>query len=142
MRGRLRGIVTAALGVLIAAAASASTSTPVRPPLGQVPHVWESLFAAAVGDRIRKNCPTISPRILVVLRKRRDLERYAEELGYSRAEIDAFIADEAEQARMRAQVLAYLAAHNVTRGDPESFCRLGRAEIARGSLIGQLLYEH
>ncbi len=61
---------------------------------------------------------------------------------YSEAEIRAFIDDPAEKARMRDEARAYLAGHGVTRGDAESYCRLGRAEIAAGSRIGQLIYEH
>lgn len=111
-------------------------------PLGQEPHVWNSLLSAMIGDQIRIHCPTISARMFTVLRKAAALERYALDLGYSREEIDAFLNNEEEMARMRREAGLYLAEHGVRNGDPESYCRLGREEIARGSLIGELLYEH
>ncbi|MCL4187338.1 MAG: hypothetical protein KJZ85_06985 [Rhodobacteraceae bacterium] len=139
----VRGVVlAAALAAGLAPAALAAAQTAPRPPLGEVAFIWDWLFAAAVGDRIRNNCPTISPRLLRVLRQRDALVEHARGLGYSDDEIRAFIADPGEKARMRDLARAYLAAHGVTRGDAESYCRLGRAEIAAGSKIGQLIYEH
>jgi len=140
-----RGWRAAALALLLAAGLAplaAAGPGASRPPLGEVAYIWDWLFAAAVGDRIRNNCPTIAPRLFVVLRKRDELVEHARGLGYSEAEIRAFIDDPAEKVRMRDAARAYLARHGVTRGDAESYCRLGRAEIAAGSRIGQLIYEH
>jgi hypothetical protein len=75
------------------------------------------MLAAAVGDRIRTECPTISPRLFVVWRKARALERYALKQGYSAAQIDAYTSSDAHRAH----------------------CRVGAAEIAANSPIGELL---
>lgn len=109
------------------------------PPLRDNAHIWNSLFAAAVGDEIRKNCPTISARIFRALKGAKDLEDHALSLGYSEEQIEAFLGSKAEQNRMKAQRDAYLAEHGVKEGDAESYCRLGREEIARGTLTGWLL---
>ncbi|MEX5729484.1 hypothetical protein Ga0609869_002837 [Rhodovulum iodosum] len=111
------------------------------PPLRENAHVWNSLFAAAVGDEIRKNCPTMSARIFRALRGAHELEEHALSLGYTEEQIEAFLDSDDEQDRMRAQRDAYLARHGVKEGDAESYCRLGREEIARGSLTGWLLRE-
>ncbi|MDH5797446.1 MAG: DUF5333 domain-containing protein, partial [Paracoccaceae bacterium] len=79
-------------------------------------------------------------RILLALRKGKELEEYAMGLGYSKKEINRFIKSDVEKDRVRAAVMAYLAQNGVTEGNEETYCVLGRAEIARKSLTGQLLW--
>ena len=67
------------------------------------------------------------------------LEKRAQELGYSKQEIKAYVKSKEEKARMRARGEAYLKANGASYADPETFCKLGKAEIAKGSRIGQLL---
>ena len=121
------------LVLLIAAPAAA------RPPLAENEPIIRQLFAAAVGDRIRKTCPTISAKMLLVMTKAAALERYALDQGYTPEEIDAFLNDKAERARMDARVDAYLAERGVRPGDAEDHCRVGEAEIAENSPMGELL---
>ena len=110
-----------------------------RPPLGENMPIIRQLFAAAVGDRIRKTCPTISAKMVLVLQRAAALERYALDQGYTREEIDAFFDDKAEWDRMDARVDAYLAERGVRPGSAEDHCRVGEAEIAANSPIGELL---
>jgi len=109
------------------------------PPLSQDAHVTRSLLAAAVGDEIRKNCPTISARLFRALTKAKALERYALNKGYTEDQIEAFLDSKDERARMTALRDAYLAQNGVVPADADSYCRLGLAEIERGSLTGSLL---
>ena len=120
---------------LVAAPASAIA----LPPLQDNPRVVAEFFAAAVGDEIRKNCPTISARMFRVLGRAKDLESYALSLGYTDDDIDAMRGDEAAKARLKAQRDAYLAQNGVTPGDADSYCRLGRQEIEKNTLTGWLL---
>jgi hypothetical protein len=119
--------------------ALAFTAAAALPPLSQNRTVNDQLFAAAVGDRIRKECPTISARMFVVMQKARELERYAKAQGYTEAQIDAYTSSEPDKARLESRALAYLAERSARPGDAEAHCRVGRAEIAAKSPIGELL---
>jgi hypothetical protein len=111
-------------------------------PLNQEEHINASLMAARVGDIIRKTCPTISPRWFTVYMKAKDLETYARKMGYQEDAVKAFLKNKDEKARVRAIAEAYMAEHGVVAGNVESYCKLGREEIAAGSLIGSLLRSH
>lgn len=119
-----------------------SLSSPLRalPALADDQHITLSLMSAGVGDSIRNKCPTISARIFVALRKVKELEKYAKKLGYSEAQIKAFISSKPERERIRGLVRAYMVENGVVEGKKETYCSLGRAEIAKGSLIGQLIW--
>ena len=108
-------------------------------PLEDNARVQREFLAAAVGDEIRKNCDDISARLWRVLSKARELEKYALGLGYSKADIKALREDKAAKARLKGLRDAYLAKHGVSKGDEESYCRLGREEIKKKSLTGWLL---
>lgn len=108
-------------------------------PINREPFINDSLIAGRVGDVIRNTCPTISARMIVVYGKLKDLERYARDKGYSEDDFEAFRNDATEKNRMKAQAQAYLRDAGAVEGDVESYCRVGRAEIAKGSLIGELL---
>jgi hypothetical protein len=117
--------------------ASPAQSSPVA--LAQNQHITDSLVAAQVGDMIRKTCPTISPRYFVLWQKANDLESYARAQGYQESEVTAFLKDKTEKARIRGLALDYLTQAGAQSGDADSYCQVGRAEIAKGSLVGQLL---
>jgi hypothetical protein len=125
-------------------AVTAATTLTVSQALAQVPlaeetHINDSLRAARVGDVIRKTCPTISARMFVVWSKADDLKDYALAQGYTRKEVEAFIDNPDEKTRIKAEAAAYLAAAGAVAGDAESYCKVGRDEIAKKSLIGTLL---
>ncbi|MEM1388479.1 MAG: DUF5333 domain-containing protein [Pseudomonadota bacterium] len=109
------------------------------PPLKDDTRVQQEFLAAAIGDEIRKRCPSISARMLRVMARANDLERYALDQGYAEADIKALRRDESAKAWLRAQRDAYLAKNGVVAGDAASYCRLGMAEIERNSLTGWLL---
>jgi len=110
------------------------------PPLAENERVAREFLAVAVGDAIRKNCPTVYARIFYVLRKANELERYALSLGYSEDDIEEMRKNPENKARLRALRDAYLAENGVVAGDAESYCRLGRREIENETLIGSLLW--
>lgn len=122
-----------ALG-LLSAPVSAAT------PLAEEQHINYTLISAAIGEAIRTGCPTISARIFRVLNKAKALERYAIKLGYSEKEIKDFIASPKERTRVREAAKAYLIKNGVVAGQEETYCKLGRAEIAKGTLTGTLLW--
>ncbi len=124
---------------LLVLAIGLATPLAAKVPLREEAHINGALLSAAVGDEIRKNCPTISARFFTFFNERSKLKQYALDRGYSEREIETFIESKAEQKRMEGLRDAYLAENGVTEGDAESYCRLGRAEIAKGSLTGRLL---
>ena len=132
----LLGAVAGAFLALSAAPATAQS----LPPLSEETYVNQSLLSAAIGEAIRRNCSTISARLFLAFSKAMALERYALNLGYSKAEIKAFISSKTEKQRMTDEVIAYLMANGVVEGQESTFCALGRAEIAKKSLTGQLLW--
>ncbi len=108
-------------------------------PLSEEPHINEQLMAAAVGDAIRKTCPSISARMVTVYFKAKELEKYARGAGYQEADVKAFLKDKTEKARIKAMAADYMAANGVVEGNVDSYCTLGDAEIKKDSLIGSLL---
>jgi len=102
-------------------------------------HITEKLVAAQVGDIIRNACPSISARMFVVLAEMLSLQNYALGQGNSKAEIKAFLDSASEKARIKTLAMDHLSKAGAKEGDPQSYCTVGRAEIAAGSTAGQLL---
>ena len=131
------GGVVASVVMALAVAASAEAKV----PLPDEPHINEQLIAAAEGDLIRNNCPAISARMFVVFDKMLQLKSYAEGKGYTEAEVKLFLKDKEQKARVKGAAAAYLASAGAVEGDGESYCSVGRAEIAKSTLLGSLLKE-
>ncbi len=127
--------------VLVAAvmAASVPASAQALVPLKDEAHINEQLVAASAGDQLRQNCPSLSARVLVVLGKLAELENYARAQGYTKQDVDVFLRDKVQKARIKDTAKAYLEKAGVVRGNVESYCEVGRQEIAKGTLVGSLL---
>ncbi|WP_239494597.1 DUF5333 domain-containing protein [Roseovarius amoyensis] len=97
------------------------------------------LLDLAVADKIRRECGNIGTRFFRAQSYVNDLKKMAEKRGYSRDEIDAYINNDVEEAKMREKRNAYFEARGASNLDAASLCVLGRAEIAQGSRIGRLL---
>ena len=110
-----------------------------KPPLRDVPAIDDALLDLGIADRIRKECPSISARMLKAMSYVHNLEKQAKSMGYSSTEIEAYTDSDAEKARMRAKGAAFFKAKGVDTSDPQSYCVLGNAEIQKGSRIGSLL---
>ncbi|WCR12456.1 DUF5333 domain-containing protein [Paracoccus stylophorae] len=128
----------------MAAALAATLSLTALPaaalePLSQERYINDRLIAARIADRIRRECPSIDGRIVYAYMQARALKKYARDKGYSEAQIDAFLDSRADKDRIYAVAEDYMAKNGVKPGDAESFCRLGRDEIARNTVTGSLL---
>lgn len=108
-------------------------------PLAQERYINDRLVAARVADRIRRECPLIEARLVAAWSAARALKRYAEQKGYPAAEIEAFLDSKPDRARIYAVAEDYLTRNGARAGDAESFCRIGRNEIASKSVAGSLL---
>lgn len=134
MTGPLKPLAAAALAL-----AALSGPALALEPLSQERYINDRLIAARIADRIRRECPTINGRLIYAYGQARALERYALDKGYSRAQVDAFLDSKEERKRIYAVAEDYMARNGVTRGDPQSFCRLGMQEIANRTVTGSLL---
>ena len=108
-------------------------------PINKEAHINNTLLQGFIADKIDDNCDTISARKLKALGELLALRDYALDKGYSRDEVKAFVNSKSEKARGKAEAAAWLKAQGAVDGDPASFCKIGEREIAKGSLIGQLL---
>ena len=121
------------------AASLIATPATAQPPLREVAKIDDALLDLGIADRIRKNCPSISARMIKAISYVRNLEKQAKAMGYSEAQIEAYTDSDAEKARMKKKGAAFFAAKGVDTSDPQSYCALGKAEIQKGSRIGSLL---
>lgn len=108
-------------------------------PLNTEKHINEALVAGRVADVIRNTCPSISAKMLTVLQELNALEAYLRDKGYTEAEVKAFRKNKDEKARIKGLANDYLTAAGAVEGDVESYCKVGRDEIAKGTLAGSLL---
>jgi uncharacterized protein DUF5333 len=132
---------TAALvaAALASGGVSASAQDDSRPPLREVAQIDNELYYIAIASEIDKVCDDINGRRLKAISVMWGLRSQANKLGYSDDEIRSYVESKSEQDRMRKKGEAYLAARGVSYDQPETFCALGRAEIARNSAIGVYL---
>lgn len=108
-------------------------------PINEEKHINDTLIQGFVADAITDNCPTMKPRKFKGLTELLALRDYALNKGYSRDEIKAFVEDPKEKARGKATAAAILKKRGAVPGKSDAYCAIGVEEIAKGSLIGQLL---
>lgn len=133
MKNLMKSALVMVLAVLMALPAVALE------PLGQNETVVGKLTAARIADRIRRECDSIDARMIYAYSEARALKRDAEKQGYSSAQIESFLDDKDEKARIYAAAEDYLAEKGAKKGDAASFCAVGQAELAAKSYIGSFL---
>lgn len=130
----LMALATAGALVLSTVSGMAGANT-----LREQKQINDGLAIIAAADMIRKNCDTISPRMFNAYSFARSLESKAKEAGFTRSEIDAYVKNKDDKARVEGMARAYLEAHGVQLDAPASYCAAGLYEIERNSQIGVLL---
>ena len=68
-----------------------------------------------------------------------DLRTYALEAGYDRDVVKEFVTSKDEKAKFKVEAAEWLAALGAVPGSQDAYCKIGEEEIAKDSLIGQLL---
>ncbi len=131
----MRILLAATMMIMFATAAVAN------PPLREVKSINDGLLAVGLADEIRKNCGSISGRILRGIARLRSIQNSARAMGYSDQEIKSFVDSRAEKNRLKARGKSYLNANGANLDNEASMCLLGSKEIAKKSAIGTLLYE-
>ncbi|SFP70349.1 DUF5333 domain-containing protein [Tranquillimonas alkanivorans] len=124
---------------LLAVALATPGAAAALPPIEKNPVVVQGFYAIGLADEIRKNCPTISPRLIRAWSYLNSLKSYAREAGYSEQQIDALQHAKAAKNALEDRIRADLAARGATPANPEGYCAVGREEIARDTAAGRLL---
>ncbi|WP_272005525.1 DUF5333 domain-containing protein [Roseovarius sp. ZX-A-9] len=131
----MRAVAILMLGLALTIGAAASAKTPLR----DVKEIDDALLWVALAIEISDNCGDIDPRTFKGLSVLYGLKRHAQSLGYTSAEINAYVKSPDEKARMRKRGERYVESRGLDPSDPASLCSLGHAEIERSSAIGILL---
>ena len=128
-------VLTAALIM----AGFAATAAMAKPALRDVPEIDDQMLRVGLALEISEQCDEIGARTLKGLSVLWSVKRRANELGYTNDEINAYRKSDEEKARIRARGEAYVKSKGLDPTSAADLCKLGKAEIAEGSVIGSLL---
>lgn len=127
------------IAVAVAVTSLAATPALALEPLSQEKYINDRLIAARIADRIRRECPSYNARMVYAFNQARALKRYAQQKGYSNAQIDTFLDSKEEKRRIYGVAEDYLKRKGAKAGNTESFCAVGRQEFANNSYIATFL---
>jgi hypothetical protein len=114
-------------------------ATAANPEIGKVTHITEGLINTAIAYEIDRVCDTIHPRTIEGINFLWSLKEYASELGFTDDEIRAYVDNKEEKDRLEAIARQRLRDMGAVEGQPETYCTVGRAEMAARSEIGRFL---
>jgi hypothetical protein len=116
-----------------------ASSAQAKQPLHEHPTVVSGFYWIGLANEIRKNCESIHPRVFRAFSYLRGLHKFAQDNGYSDAEIQELIDNKAEQEALKTRIRADLKRRGASPQTPEGYCTVGREEIAKNSSAGRLL---
>lgn len=128
-------IVASALLVVLAGQALAVDYTALRNDT----RVHNELLAASIAWEIADQCETIKQRRAFGVIRALELQSYARKLGYTNAELEAYVNSKEEQDRFRAIAEPWMVSQGVVLGQSDTYCALGEAQMEKGTLVGRLL---
>ena len=131
----MKHILILTLGLTIGALPARANEVPLK----EVEYVSEGIIATGIAYEIGRVCPSLTARVLAGLFFLYELQSHAYDLGYSKSEVDGYINDKDEKLRLEAIARERLAVMGAVVDQPETYCRVGRQEIALESQIGKLL---
>lgn len=129
----LKNTIAAAVVGLTLTATTASANP------ANVERVTEGLIAAGMAIELGDNCDGVSVRMIRGLNFLHGLKSHLQDLGYSNAEIDAYIDNRSEKARLETIARQRLNSLGVRTDDPASYCSVARGQIAQDTQVGRLL---
>ncbi|RFP89734.1 hypothetical protein DZK27_04500 [Rhodobacteraceae bacterium 63075] len=124
--------------VLMMAGVFASAAM-AKPALRDVAEIDDQMLRVGLALEISEQCDEIEARTLKGLSFLWSVKRRANALGYTNDEINAYRKSDEEKARIRARGEAYVKSKGLDPTSAADLCKLGKAEIAEGSVIGSLL---
>lgn len=126
--------------LLIAAALAASLGhTAQAAGLKDEAEIRDGLLVVGMAYEISEKCGSIDARKLRGITTLLNLKSRARNLGYSSEEIDTYVDDKAEKKRLEGIARAQLVQLGVVPGEEETYCAVGRDQIAKGTGVGRLL---
>ncbi len=125
--------------IFLAAALLGATSAAAQGNLRDEAEISEGLIATGMAVRIAERCDSLDARRIQGINFLFGLKERAREMGYSESQINAYLEDKAEERRLIAVAEGRLADKGAVEGQPETFCTVGRAEMAAGTQTGRLL---
>lgn len=108
-------------------------------PINEEPVIHDQLLQGFIADALDDNCDTLEARNLRALGELNKLRDYALEQGYDADVVKEFVTSKEEKKKFKAEAAAFLATLGAVPGSQDAYCRIGEEEIAKDSLIGQLL---
>ena len=142
MQTKTKAPILAAVALTLAglvAPALAASQDEINATLSGDASIWRGLFALAVADEIRNNCPTMEARKLRALGELNNLRDYALKQGYESSVVREFVTSKEEKKKFKAEAAEWLKAKGAEPGKPDAYCKIGEEEIAKGTLAGSLL---
>ena len=124
-------IAAAVVGLTLGSVAQANPAN--------VERVTEGLIAAGMAIELDDNCSDVRVRMLRGLNFLQGLKNHLQDLGYSNAEIDAYIDNRSEKQRLETLARQRLNALGVRTDDASTYCTVAQTQIAQGTQVGQLL---
>lgn len=127
------------VGLFLFAALLGATTAQAQSSPGQVTSVTEGLISAGMAIELGDKCSDVSVRMVRGLGFLQSLKSRLKEAGFTEAEIDAYIDDDAEKDRLEAIARDRLAQLGVIEGEAESYCRVAQGQISGETRVGWLL---
>ena len=103
--------------------------------------VNNGLVVAGIVEEIHNICPSLKVRTVRGALFLRSLHRLARDAGFSDEEIEAYIDDREQEAVLRDIANDWLNERGAVAGDPETYCAVGREEMANDTEVGSFLKE-
>lgn len=129
----------ACIAMITFATMTSAGSLAAQTPLKDVAKIRDGIIFTGMAYEISEQCDSLNARIFRGLGYLQSLKRHASSLGYSDAEIDAYINDESEKDRLEAIARQQLAQMGVVSEDRATYCAVGRQQIAANTRVGWLL---
>ena len=125
--------------ITLAVLVAMTTSADARVQLKDDAVIEDGLVLVSTGKMLYRGCDAIAPRRLKALSFARSLQKRAQSLGYSNAEIDAYLDSETDKDRVKAKARAYLTGKGADLASSASLCSVGAVEINQETSVGRYL---
>ncbi len=127
------------LAALSVAAATVAGTGAAQAALKDEVSIRNGIIYVGMAYEISRKCDSIDARTWRGIGYLQSLKNEASALGYSNAEIDAYVDDRAEKRRLEGIARSQLNALGVVEGDEATYCAVGRAQMAANTRVGWLL---
>ena len=127
-----------ALSIVVAAVGFAGAVS-AQSALKDVQRIRDGIIHVGMAYEISERCDSLRPRTFRGISFLNSLKNHANELGFSDAEVDAYVNDDAEKDRLEGIARQQLANLGAEAGNDASYCAVGRAQMDANTRVGWLL---